>query len=100
MPKFVPRQRKHKVLARQKTQAHEAAADTNATEILPQDEQERAQKKAALKNELTRESQGKMSGKKKKRLDKYIVCGYTAKKTRDVFLRHFALELHREELQY
>ena len=44
MPKFVPRQRKHKVLARQKTPAHEAAADTNATEILPQDEQERAQK--------------------------------------------------------
>ncbi|KAI4940981.1 hypothetical protein J4E91_011066 [Alternaria rosae] len=72
MPKFVPRQRKHKVLARQKTPAQEATADTNATEILPQDEQERAQKKAALKDELTRESQGKMSGKKKKRLDKYI----------------------------
>jgi len=100
MPKFVPRQRKHKVLARQKTQAHEAAADTNATEILPQDEQERAQKKAALKDELTRESQGKMSGKKKKRLDKYIVCGYMASKTRDAFLCQFALDLHREERQY
>ena len=74
MPKFVPRQRKHKVLARCKTPANDATVDANATEILPQEEQERAQKKAALKDELTRESQGKMSGKKKKRLDKYIVC--------------------------
>jgi ATP-dependent RNA helicase DHX37/DHR1 len=73
MPKFVPRQRKHKVLARRKTPANDATIDANATEILPQEEQERAQKKAALKDELTRESQGKMSGKKKKRLDKYIV---------------------------
>ncbi|KAI5381026.1 hypothetical protein J4E82_000225 [Alternaria postmessia] len=72
MPKFVPRQRKHKVLARRKTPANDATIDANATEILPQEEQERAQKKAALKDELTRESQGKMSGKKKKRLDKYI----------------------------
>jgi len=99
MPKFVPRQRKHKVLARQKTPAHEATVDTNATEILPQDEQERAQKKAALKNELTRESQGKMSGKKKKRLDKYIVRGDTTYKTRSIFRCRFALGLHREELQ-
>jgi len=73
MPKFVPRQRKHEVLARRKTPANDATIDANATEILPQEEQERAQKKAALKDELTRESQGKMSGKKKKRLDKYIV---------------------------
>jgi ATP-dependent RNA helicase DHX37/DHR1 len=73
MPKFVPRQRKHKVLARRKTPANDATIDANATEIRPQEEQERAQKKAALKDELTRESQGKMSGKKKKRLDKYIV---------------------------
>jgi ATP-dependent RNA helicase DHX37/DHR1 len=75
MPKFVPRQRKHKVLARRKTPASDTTVDANATEILPQEEQERAQKKAALKDELTRESQGKMSGKKKKRLDKYIVRG-------------------------
>ncbi|KAF7448074.1 Pre-mRNA-splicing factor ATP-dependent RNA helicase PRP16 [Pyrenophora tritici-repentis] len=72
MPKFVPRQRKHKVLARRKPSNDGATIDANAAEILPQEEQERAQKKAALKDELTRESQGKMSGKKKKRLDKYI----------------------------
>lgn len=99
MPKFVPRQRKHKVLARRKTPANDATIDANATEILPQEEQERAQKKAALKDELTRESQGKMSGKKKKRLDKYIVRGDTAYKTRSIFRCQFALELHREELQ-
>ncbi|CAA9963909.1 Pre-mRNA-splicing factor ATP-dependent RNA helicase PRP16 [Pyrenophora teres f. maculata] len=72
MPKFVPRQRKHKVLARRKPSNDGATIDANAAEILPQEEQERAQKKAALKDELTRESQGKMSSKKKKRLDKYI----------------------------
>lgn len=72
MPKFVPRQRKHKVLARRK-QSHDYAPDANAEEILPREEQERAEKKQALKEELTREAQGKISGKKKKRLDKYIV---------------------------
>jgi hypothetical protein len=85
MPKFVPRQRKHKVLARSKTPAHEATFDSNATEILPQEQQERAQKKAALKDELTRESQGKMSGKKKKRLDKYIVRGDSMGDSRHLF---------------
>ncbi|KAF2128812.1 DEAH-box RNA helicase-like protein [Dothidotthia symphoricarpi CBS 119687] len=71
MPKFVPRQRKHKVLARRK-QSHDYAPEANAEEILPREEQERAEKKQALKEELTREAQGKISGKKKKRLDKYI----------------------------
>jgi ATP-dependent RNA helicase DHX37/DHR1 len=87
MPKFVPRQRKHKVLARRKTPANDATIDANATEILPQEEQERAQKKAALKDELTRESQGKMSGKKKKRLDKYIVRRDTVWSCLQHFLR-------------
>jgi ATP-dependent RNA helicase DHX37/DHR1 len=75
MPKFVPRQRKHKVLARRKntTDSNNAIDDANAAEILPIEQRERDAKKAALKEELTREAQGKMSGKKKKRLDKYIV---------------------------
>jgi hypothetical protein len=78
MPKFVPRQRKHKVIARQKQHggqygADDAVADANAAEILPAEQREREQKKAAMKGELVREAQGKMSGKKKKRLDKYIV---------------------------
>ncbi|KAF2878499.1 P-loop containing nucleoside triphosphate hydrolase protein [Massariosphaeria phaeospora] len=75
MPKFVPRQRKHKVIARQKQaagQQHGATADANATLILPLEQREREQRKNALKDELAREAQGKMSSKKKKRLDKYI----------------------------
>ena len=56
--------------------------DANTAEILPVEQQERNAKKAALKEELTREAQGKMSNKKKKRLEKYIV-------------RHFAIHLLR-----
>ena len=79
MPKFVPRQRKHKVIARQKSHggqddvAEGAAADANAAEILPAEQRERNERKAAMKGELVKDAQGKMSGKKKKRLDKYIV---------------------------
>lgn len=71
MPKFVPRQRKHKAIARQKSAAPQAD-NANADIILPAEQRERNEKKAALKEELVRESQGKISGKKKKRLDKYI----------------------------
>jgi ATP-dependent RNA helicase DHX37/DHR1 len=73
MPKFVPRQRKHKVIARQKSRPDTEQNDANTSEILPQEERARADKKEALKGQLMSEAQGKMSGKKKKRLDKYIV---------------------------
>jgi ATP-dependent RNA helicase DHX37/DHR1 len=73
MPKFVPRQRKHKVIARQKSShPQDDATDANADQILPAAQREREEKKKALKAELVRESQGKISGKKKKRLDKYV----------------------------
>lgn len=78
-PKFVPRQRKHKVIARQKSHGGHsgagdgAAADANAAEILPAEQREREERKAVMKGELVKEGQAKMSGKKKKRLDKYIV---------------------------
>lgn len=77
MPKFVPRQRKKKVLARQSQHSGSsggAASDANVAEVLPAEKRERNEKKRALKEELVRESEGKMSRKKKKRLDKYIVC--------------------------
>jgi hypothetical protein len=78
-PKFVPRQRKHKVIARQKAAAGaNAELDANSEQILPQEQQERKDKAATLKEELIRESQGKVTGKKKKRLDKYIVRLSTA----------------------
>jgi hypothetical protein len=81
MPKFVPRERKHKVLARAKQSGNNGAkndagnADANAAEILPVEKREREDKKRVLKEQLIAEQQGegKMSGKKKKRLDKYIV---------------------------
>lgn len=72
MAKFVPRQRKHKVLARQKAQenAQHDIQDTNQ-EILPAAQAERQQRKAQLKEEL-RQDGVKVSGKKAKRLEKYI----------------------------
>lgn len=73
-PKFVPRQRKHKVVARRKASHGDFQPDVNTSEILPIEQREHNEKKAALKEELVREAQGKITGKKKKRLDKYIVC--------------------------
>ncbi|KAI1458419.1 P-loop containing nucleoside triphosphate hydrolase protein [Annulohypoxylon moriforme] len=79
MPKFVPRQRKHKALARQKAQ-QEGAQDTgvkpsqldsNALEILPDAQKQiREAKWTQLREELKGEV--KVSGKKAKRLEKYI----------------------------
>ncbi|KAI0470899.1 P-loop containing nucleoside triphosphate hydrolase protein [Xylariaceae sp. FL0804] len=77
--KFVPRQRKHKVLARQKTQSNDAAEDgvapvqldSNALEILPDAQRATNEaKRARMREELQGES--KVSGKKAKRLEKYI----------------------------
>ncbi|KAL3422405.1 ATP-dependent RNA helicase DHR1 [Phlyctema vagabunda] len=71
MPKFVPRQRKHKVLARAKAHATEPVVDSNATELIPVAKSELDEKKRLLKEELLKEGQ-KVSGKKAKRLEKYI----------------------------
>lgn len=73
MPKFVPRQRKHKVIARAKTKDHIAApdSDSNAVEHVPASVAEREEKKRRLREEI--EAQGpKVSGKKAKRLEKYL----------------------------
>ena len=73
MPKFVPRQRKHKVVARQKAAAHnDAPAEANVEQILPAEQREREERRRAMKDELVRDTQSKMSSKKKKRLDKYV----------------------------
>lgn len=72
MAKYVPRQRKHRVLAREKAKEnvrHEVQ-DTNQ-EILPDDKQALEEKKARMKEEL-RQDGVKVSGKKAKRLEKYI----------------------------
>ena len=72
MPKFVPRQRKHKVLARAKAKSHDAEPiDSNAVEHIPAVKAEIEEKKQRLKEELRKEGT-KISGKKSKRLEKYI----------------------------
>jgi ATP-dependent RNA helicase DHX37/DHR1 len=76
MPRFVPRQRKHKVLARQHTSKTDPtllspAQDSNAAIILPSDQAAKEEKKRKLKEEL-RAQQPHVSSKKQKRLDKYI----------------------------
>ena len=76
MPKFIPRQRKHKVIQRQKTSSNRSNApdhgDTNAVEILSSPQTEKEKKRAELKTAIHAE-QPHVSSKKKKRLDKYIV---------------------------
>ncbi|KAI1375257.1 P-loop containing nucleoside triphosphate hydrolase protein [Hypoxylon crocopeplum] len=79
MPKFIPRQRKHKVLAREKAQQNDSQdggaappqLDSNALEILPDAQREaRENKRAQMREEL--KGQVKVTGKKAKRLEKYI----------------------------
>ncbi|OAA41955.1 DEAD-like helicase [Beauveria brongniartii RCEF 3172] len=73
MAKFVPRQRKHKVLARERAKdngSHDVA-DTNQEILDSADKLEWADKRARMKEELRQEA-GKMSSKKAKRLEKYI----------------------------
>ncbi|KAK5993486.1 putative ATP-dependent RNA helicase DHR1 [Cladobotryum mycophilum] len=72
MAKFVPRQRKHKVLAREKAQenARHEVQDTNQ-DILPDQKKELEEKRARLKEELKQDG-AKMNSKKAKRLEKYI----------------------------
>jgi ATP-dependent RNA helicase DHX37/DHR1 len=73
MPKkFVPRQRKHKVLARQKAQGNaEQQQDPNALEILPAEQSEVKKQAAQLRAQLNQDGV-KVSSKKAKRLEKYI----------------------------
>ncbi|KAI0603457.1 helicase associated domain-containing protein [Biscogniauxia sp. FL1348] len=72
--KFVPRQRKHKVIARQRAAenaVHELGQDSNAAEIIPDAQRERQEKKTQLREQLRNEGI-KVSSKKAKRLDKYV----------------------------
>ena len=72
MAKYVPRQRKHRVLAREnaKDNARHEVLDTNQ-EVLPDGKEALEEKKARMKEEL-RQDGVKVSGKKAKRLEKYI----------------------------
>lgn len=68
MGKYVPRERKHK------RRQHDAGppVDTNVPEIMPISKAEKEERRRKLREEL-RAQQPKISAKKQKRLDKYIV---------------------------
>lgn len=76
MAKFVPRQRKHKVRKRlEQNDGNEGpkyGLDTNPVEIQSATATEREKKRQQMKQSL-RAKHPKASGKKQKRLDKYIV---------------------------
>jgi ATP-dependent RNA helicase DHX37/DHR1 len=74
MPPFVPRQRKHRVRQRlaHNDRKTEPTINSNAIEILPASKKEEEEKRNTLKAKLSDEKQ-KISSKKQKRLDKYIV---------------------------
>ena len=75
MPRFLPRQRKHKVRKRlEQDNGIRNGGDSNAAEILPINITEKETKRQDLKTAL-RAQQPKISSKKQKRLDKYIVRG-------------------------
>ena len=75
-PKFVPRDRKKGRIAKAKAKnshSHDEVADANAAEILPPTPSEKEARKAQLQAEIrAQNSTSVISGKKKKRLDKYI----------------------------
>ena len=77
MPKFIPRERKHKVRQRNEkngsvSKNDSATTESNAVEILPSSTTDKDSKKQRIRAEL-RAQQPKISAQKQKRLDKYIV---------------------------
>ncbi|GJC81927.1 putative ATP-dependent RNA helicase PB1A10.06c [Colletotrichum liriopes] len=87
MPKFVPRQRKHKVLAREKAKENGVIPlDTNTDEILPEDQKRIQEKRAQLKAELQGDG-AKASGKKAKRLEKYITNKLRKDENREILAK-------------
>lgn len=92
MKKFVPRQRKqkHRNLARNKKRQNGDSAQeedlSNAPEILPQHIRDKEERKARMREELS--NQGiKVSGKKAKRLDKYIDNKLKKDETRELLAK-------------
>lgn len=92
MAKFQPRERKQKARRRteessgiRKTKSdNDAAADPNAACIIPESQVQREERKKSLREELraqAAENGSKISSKKAKRLDKYIVCFHNCKNT-------------------
>ncbi|KXH47690.1 helicase associated domain-containing protein [Colletotrichum simmondsii] len=87
MGRFVPRQRKHKVLARERAKENGTIPqDSNADEILPEDQKRLQEKRAQLKAELQGDG-AKASGKKAKRLEKYITNKLRKDENREILAK-------------
>lgn len=70
MPRFVPRERKHKKIARNKSISD---SNTNSETIIPESQSERETRRDALREQIrAQQPESKSSSKKKKRLEKYI----------------------------
>ena len=70
MPRFVPRERKHKAIARNKLASH---SHSNTETLVPETSTERDARRRAMREELrSQQPESKGSSKKRKRLDKYI----------------------------
>ena len=86
MPKFVPRQRKHKVRKSLEQDGGNVGVpvgnDSNVAEIVPTNATEKEKKRQDMRNALWAQ-QPKVSSKKQKRLDKYIVRSHSLEKARD-----------------
>ena len=87
MTKFIPRQRKHRTRDKLKHHGKESKAsnDSNTIEIAAATRDEKEEKRQNMKDAM-RAGQPLMSGKKKKRLDKYIVR--PAVKKFDILITH------------
>ncbi|GAB7366014.1 hypothetical protein MBLNU230_g7338t1 [Neophaeotheca triangularis] len=72
-PKFVPRERKHRKLARNPQPQQQHQNDSNTSEIAPSTVAEKDARRTQLQDELrAQQPNEKISGKKRKRLDKYV----------------------------
>jgi ATP-dependent RNA helicase DHX37/DHR1 len=72
-PKFVPRERKHRKLAKLNAGVSRPSGDANATEIAPTTKAEKDERRRKLQEELrAQQPESKVSAKRRKRLDKYV----------------------------
>ncbi|KAF1811056.1 pre-mRNA-splicing factor ATP-dependent RNA helicase PRP43 [Eremomyces bilateralis CBS 781.70] len=98
MPKPT-RERKHKRLAKLKdTNNLSESNDSNAVEIIPKSKAEREADKARIRAGLNVQQQGKISGKKKKRLEKYVETKLKRDEVRDLIGKLETLHRERDEV--
>ena len=86
MPRFIPRQRKHKVRRRDEEQSRSAKGtphDSNQVQIVPEGKSEREERKRKLRESLSA-GETKISKQKQKRLDKYIETKLRKEETLDL----------------